>query len=239
MCKVYTTAYARGNTFAALLGKGYFTSKFACGTLVLLTKASRLTDHPSPPSHSGESSMHISTLFRVVSWTLGVGTLLSLGGARTLAARPVSCLSAAFAMPPSGPPQARIAAGATIRSLTREVEGIRARFASARALPAATRSKLLTMLDAQLSDLGSAAKTYPPGTSTTNQAFASRLSRFFARGNALRGSLRALPRSSLRGEYSPDPQQCANHCEQTCGYNSVGEKVCWFRCYYCCGHGGC
>ena len=40
-------------------------------------------------------------------------------------------------------------------------------------------------------------------------------------------------------QYSPDPSQCANHCEKTCGYDGVGNKVCWFTCYYCCGHGGC
>jgi hypothetical protein len=39
--------------------------------------------------------------------------------------------------------------------------------------------------------------------------------------------------------YSPDPSQCANHCQRTCGYDGVGNKVCWFTCYYCCGHGGC
>lgn len=40
-------------------------------------------------------------------------------------------------------------------------------------------------------------------------------------------------------QYSPDPSHCANHCEKTCGYDGVGNKVCWFTCYYCCGHGGC
>ncbi len=40
-------------------------------------------------------------------------------------------------------------------------------------------------------------------------------------------------------DYSPDPSKCANDCYRECGYNSLGEKVCWFTCYHCCGQGGC
>lgn len=66
------------------------------------------------------------------------------------------------------------------------------------------------------------------------------LDEFFATGDELR---RAFADSSKKNmsvaEYSPDPSYCANHCEQTCGYNSVGEKVCWYTCYRCCSNGGC
>lgn len=40
-------------------------------------------------------------------------------------------------------------------------------------------------------------------------------------------------------DYSPDPSYCANHCYTDCGYNSLGDKVCWHTCYRCCSNGGC
>ena len=46
-------------------------------------------------------------------------------------------------------------------------------------------------------------------------------------------------KNEINAEGYSDPSQCSNHCSRTCGYDGAGNKVCWFTCYYCCGHGGC
>jgi hypothetical protein len=68
-----------------------------------------------------------------------------------------------------------------------------------------------------------------------------RLNDFFATGDELRQAFGSSQKSGAvsAAQYSPDPSYCANHCSQSCGYNSAGEKVCWYVCYRCCSNGGC
>jgi len=59
--------------------------------------------------------------------------------------------------------------------------------------------------------------------------------------NAIRNELStAVEKGVTVQEYSGDPSYCANHCYNSCGYeDSIGDKICWYRCYRCCMNGGC
>jgi hypothetical protein len=112
--------------------------------------------------------------------------------------------------------------------------------AHAETLPKEKKLRLLSLLDKQRKELeavktestklsASAAPSGPPKA----------LKSFLLTGAEIKKLLESEKGSFKSAEYSPDPSQCANHCERTCGYDSVGEKVCWYSCYYCCGKGGC
>jgi hypothetical protein len=100
----------------------------------------------------------------------------------------------------------------------------------------ATLNNLIEQQQKQLSDLRN---RYSAGSTISADEFQASFRSFFDSGNELRQMLMQQEHAPKATEYSPDPSQCANHCSQTCGYNSIGEKVCWYTCYYCCGHGGC
>jgi hypothetical protein len=38
---------------------------------------------------------------------------------------------------------------------------------------------------------------------------------------------------------SDGPHECSNHCYETCGYNSLGDLICYNKCVKCCNSGGC
>jgi hypothetical protein len=59
--------------------------------------------------------------------------------------------------------------------------------------------------------------------------------------NAIRSELSTAVKQGVTiQEYSGDPSYCANHCYSSCGYeDSIGDKICWYRCYRCCMNGGC
>jgi|GEM_PF-5242584 len=68
------------------------------------------------------------------------------------------------------------------------------------------------------------------------------LAGFFETGSEIRkllGIAKPVNGGFKAADYSPDPSYCANHCYEDCGYNSLGEMVCWHTCYRCCSNGGC
>lgn len=107
-------------------------------------------------------------------------------------------------------------------------------------LPAAEQTRLTSLLDKQKQQLEAVKGKYskeknPP----TKKQLMKDLAQLFATGEDLRKALQPPKGIVKPTEYSADPSQCARHCYETCGYNSLGEKVCWYTCYYCCGQGGC
>lgn len=38
---------------------------------------------------------------------------------------------------------------------------------------------------------------------------------------------------------SDSPHHCSNHCYKSCGYNSLGDKICYNKCVKCCNKKGC
>jgi hypothetical protein len=110
----------------------------------------------------------------------------------------------------------------------------------AQSLPDKEKNTLLQLAKKQQDQLDTveakhAADTHPLSKVELN----SELSGLFATGARIQKFF-PLPKNSIHAEgYSPDPQQCASHCKQACGYNTLGEKVCWYSCYRCCGRGGC
>ncbi len=110
----------------------------------------------------------------------------------------------------------------------------------AQTLKSGDKSKLTELLDKQRRQLDVVkAKYQKEKTSPTQQQLKKDLAEFFNTGAELQTLLKSSKGSFKAAEYSPDPSQCAEHCRKTCGYDSIGEKVCWYTCYYCCGRGGC
>jgi hypothetical protein len=105
----------------------------------------------------------------------------------------------------------------------------------------AQRSKILPIVETESQELHTVQASYSNKSRVDKDQFFKALAPFFDSGVRLRKALSAMPASNKvrTAAYSPDPQQCANHCYRTCGYGSIGEKVCWFTCYHCCGRGGC
>lgn len=112
-----------------------------------------------------------------------------------------------------------------------------------RQLRPADAERLSEVLIEQLKELETLHQRYRFKTAAKVMPLDKSLEKFFAAGARFQRMMRVVapPADNPVGiqEYSPDPSQCANHCYQTCGYDSLGEKVCWFTCYACCGGGDC
>ena len=110
----------------------------------------------------------------------------------------------------------------------------------ARKLNPGDNAKLVGLLDKQRRQLDEVkAKYQKVRFSSAGQNLAKDLEGFFKTGGEIQRLLKSSQGAFQAQGYSADPSQCANHCSNSCGYNSVGEKVCWYSCYYCCGRGGC
>lgn len=106
-------------------------------------------------------------------------------------------------------------------------------------LPAAEKNQADKLVSQEKAQLATANSQCGGGLVSTRQLNVC-LAPFFETGARLIDVLKKSGAGKLRTmEYSPDPSYCANHCVQSCGYNSIGEKVCFYRCYQCCGRGGC
>lgn len=110
----------------------------------------------------------------------------------------------------------------------------------AQSLKPMDNARLVGLLDKQRRQLDEVkAKYQKEKSSPARHQLAKDLNDFFTTGAEIQKLLKSSQGSFKATEYSPDPSQCAEHCSRTCGYDSVGEKVCWYTCYYCCGKGGC
>ena len=111
----------------------------------------------------------------------------------------------------------------------------------AEALPEKQKDRLMALIKKQQEQLAALRAKYP--TSSTKAANAGQMSidlgPFFQTTASIRKALQSGQSSVRTVEYSADPSYCSNHCERTCGYGSLGEKVCWLQCYRCCGKVGC
>lgn len=126
--------------------------------------------------------------------------------------------------------------------LTRVVEQMSDQATGGASLSTKQQERLKLLLGEQRSTLKHLKAKYSQDqVRITRAKLASELAEFFKIGAEVRRTLISAEggHEFKATEYSPDPAQCAKHCEETCGYNSLGEKVCWYRCYYCCGKGGC
>jgi hypothetical protein len=134
----------------------------------------------------------------------------------------------------------------TISLLDPAVHEIQLQLTSDKSLEPADHAGVVKLAQKQTEQLEIVKKKYNNVTSCNKKTFETDLAPLFELGVELQKQLAASKKQPAASksqmhsaEYSPDPQQCANHCYQTCGYNSLGDKVCWYSCYRCCGRGGC
>jgi hypothetical protein len=109
----------------------------------------------------------------------------------------------------------------------------------AQSLPDKQKAYLIALLEKQKTQLEKVQSKYKGALVSSRERLAIDLRPFFATGSQIRMALQQPKGSVQATQYSPDPSHCANHCIKTCGYNSLGEKICWYNCYRCCGKGGC
>ena len=93
------------------------------------------------------------------------------------------------------------------------------------------------LLDRQQQALATAQSHLATAT-PTRARLNSELSHFFSYGdqaiNACQGGAGIVATGRSDG-----PHNCSNHCYESCGYNSLGELICYNRCVRCCNNGGC
>jgi len=108
-----------------------------------------------------------------------------------------------------------------------------------KSVSAAAKEQVAKLVARQKTELKTAESQCGRQPSVSQQELGACLAPFFKTGADLIDTLKPAPDQFHAAQYSPDPSYCANHCYNTCGYNSLGEKVCWYSCYRCCGRGGC
>ena len=106
-------------------------------------------------------------------------------------------------------------------------------------IPESSRKKVAKLVAKQKSELATAEQKCGGQQLVTRRELDICLAPAFKTGSELISTLTTVEANGIQSKaYSPDPSYCANECHRMCGYDSVGDKVCWYSCYYHCGHGG-
>lgn len=96
---------------------------------------------------------------------------------------------------------------------------------------------LATLLRKQRAELSRVEKSYRNVPDPSESDLSNSLATFFQYANDVRKLVQPAAVTTL-GK-SDSPHDCSNRCYRSCGYNSIGDLICYNKCVKCCNAGGC